>query len=156
MASILVYAELSGGKGATTCRELTTRARELGDVYAVALGTGAKEAAASLGKHGAKVVHVNEDKAFDDYIAEPATDAIAALYEKEKPDLILFAFTPDSREVAVRLAARLGTGLISNASDITSSGGSFVGQAPRFGGAKVASMKAKRKTARRPVTPQSF
>src|SRR5258708_19116660 len=156
MASILVYAELSGGKVATTSLELMTRARELGDLYAVALGTGAKEAAASLGKHGAKVVHVNEDKAFDDYIAEPATDAIAAVYEKEKPDLILFAFTPDSREVAGRLAARLGTGLISNASDITSSGGSFVAKVPYFGGAKVASMKANGKPAIVLVRPKSF
>src|SRR5260370_4994949 len=134
MASILVYAELSGGKVAAPSLELMTRARELGVLYAVARGTGAKEAAASLGKHGAKVVHVNEDKAFDDYIAEPATDAIAALYEKEKPDLILFAFTTDSREVAGRLAARLGTGLISNASDITSHGGEFVPQGADFAG----------------------
>src|SRR5260370_1760363 len=156
MASILVYAELSGGKVATTSLELMTRARELGDLYAVALGTGAKEAAASLGKHGAKVVHVNEDKAFDDYIAEPATDAIAALYEKEKPDLILFAFTTDSREVAGRLAARLGTGLISNASDITSNGGGFVPQRPDFGGAKVGSVQANGHPANSLVRPQPF
>ncbi len=112
MASILVYAELSDGKLASTALELMTKARELGDVYAVALGTGAKNAAATLGKHGAKAVHVSEDNAFDDYIAEPATDVVAALYEKEKPDAILFAFTPDSREVAGRLAARLGTVLL--------------------------------------------
>src|SRR5260370_41981704 len=156
MASIPVYAGLSGGKVATTSLELMTRARELGDVYGVALGTGAKEAAASLGKHGSKVGHVNEDKAFDDYIAEPATDAIAALYEKEKPDLILFAFTTDSREVAGRLAARLGTGLISNASDITSNGGSFVGQAPRFGGAQGAWMEENREPAELLLGPKAI
>src|SRR5256885_8514124 len=113
MASLLVYAELSGGKVATTSLELMTKTRELGDIYAVALSAGAKAAAATLNKHGAKAVHVNEDAAFDDYIAEPATDALASLYEKEKPDLILFGFTSDSREVAGRLAARLGSGLIS-------------------------------------------
>src|SRR6266702_3115061 len=118
-----------------------TKARELGDVYAVALGAGAKAAAATLGKHGAKAVHVNEDPAFDDYIAEPATEALSALYEKEKPDLILFAFTSDSREVAGRLAARLGSGLISNASDVV---------------AKVASMKANGKPAIVLVRPKSF
>ena len=69
------------------------KARELGDVEAVALGAGAKAAAATLGKHGAKVVYVNEDKAFDDFIAEPATDALAALYKEQAPDLILFGFT---------------------------------------------------------------
>src|SRR5437870_9743792 len=133
-----------------------TKARDLGDVYAVALGTGAKTAAATLGKHGAKVVHVNEDSVFDDYIAEPATDAIASLYEKEKPDLILFGFTPDSREVAGRLAARLGTGLISNANDVVSNSGGFVAKVPYFGGAKVASMKANGKPAIVLVRPKSF
>src|SRR2546423_3151421 len=156
MAAILVYAELNQGKVATTSLELMTRARELGDVYAVALGAGAKAAATMLGKHGAKAVHVNEDPAFDDYIAEPATDALAALYEQEKPDLILFAFTSDSREVAGRLAARLGSGLISNASDVVAKGGGFVARVPYFGGAKVASMKANGKPAIVLVRPKSF
>ena len=156
MASILVYAELSQGKLASTSLELMTKARELGDVYSVALGPGAKAAAATLGKHGAKVIHVNEDAAFDDYIAEPATDAVASLCEKEKPDLILFGFTPDSREVAGRLAARLGCGLIANASDVASEGGGFVARVPYFGGAKVASMKANGKPAIVLIRPKSF
>src|SRR2546428_10553036 len=156
MAAILVYAELNQGKVATTSLELMTKARELGDVYAVALGAGAKAAAATLGKHGAKAVHVNENPVFDDYIAEPATDALAALYEKERPDIILFAFTSDSREVAGRLAARLGSGLISNASDVVAKGGGFVARVPYFGGAKVATMKANGKPAIVLVRPKSF
>ena len=156
MAGVLVYAELTGGKVASTTLELLTKARSLGDVYAVALGSGARVAAGTLGKHGAKVVHVNEDAAFDDYIAEPATDAIAALYEQQKPDLILFGFTQDSREVAGRLAARLGVGLISNASDVSAKDGGFVAKVPYFGGAKVASMKANAKPAIILVRPKSF
>ena len=156
MPAILVYAELSQGKLASTSLELMAKARELGDAYAVALGTGAKAAAATLGKHGAKVVHVNEDAAFDDYLAEPATDAVASLYDKEKPDLILFGFTQDSREVAGRLAARLGSGLISNASDVVARDGGFVARVPYFGGAKVASMKANGKPAIVLVRPKSF
>jgi len=156
MASILVCAELNEGKLASTTLELMAKARDLGDVYAVALGSGAKAAAATLGKHGAKVVHVSEDAAFGEYVAEPATDARAALYEKEKPDLILFSFTPDSREVAGRLAARLGSGLIANASDIAGSAGGFVAKVPYFGGAKVASMKANGKPAIVLIRPKSF
>ena len=156
MASVLVYGEMSQGQLVSASLELMTKARELGDVYAVALGAGAKAAAATLGKHGAKVVHVNEDAAFDDYIAEPATDALASLCEKEKPDLILFGFTSDAREVAGRLAARLGVGLISNASDIEARDGGFVAKVPYFGGAKVASMKANGSPAIILVRPKSF
>ena len=156
MASVLVYGEMAEGKLATVSLELMAKARELGDVYAVVLGSGAKNAAATLGKHGAKAVHVNEDQAFDEYLAEPATDAVVSLVEKEKPDLVLFAFTSDSREVAGRVAARLGSGLISNASDVTAAGGSFVAKVPYFGGAKVASMKANGKPAIVLVRPKSF
>src|SRR3989442_2076251 len=119
MAKVWVYAEMNGGKLQSTALELMAKARELGDVEAIALGTGAKVAAATLGKHGAKVVHVNEDAAFDDFIAEPATDALASLHKEAAPDLILFGFTPDSRDVAGRLAARLEVGLISNAGHVS-------------------------------------
>jgi electron transfer flavoprotein alpha subunit len=155
MPKILVYAELNAGKLAPTSLELMAKARALGDVEAVALGAGAREAAATLGKHGAKVVHFNEDGAFDDYIAEPATDALASLQEKQQADLILFGFTTDSREVAGRLAARLGSGLISNAGDVVARDGGFVAKVPYFGGSKVASMKANGKPAIVLLRPKS-
>jgi electron transfer flavoprotein alpha subunit len=156
VAKVLVYAELNQGKLQPIALELMAKARELGDVEAVALGAGAKEAADTLGKHGAKLVHVNEDKAFDDYIAEPATDALAALHEQGAADLILFGFTTDSREVAGRLAARLGVGLISNAGDVVAKDGGFVAKVPYFGGAKLASMRANNKPAIVLIRPKSF
>src|SRR5215510_12688819 len=139
MPKIWVYAELNQGRLTTTSLELFTRARELGNVDAVALGPGAVNAAPALGRHGARRVLVNEDAAFAEYLAEPATDCLAALAPDETPDLVLFGFSPDSREVAGRLAARLGTGLISNALDVEARDGGFVAKVPYFGGAKVAS-----------------
>jgi electron transfer flavoprotein alpha subunit len=156
MGKIWVYAELSQGKLAPISLELMVKARELGDVEAIALGGGAKAAAGMLGKHGAKVVHVNEDAAFDDFVAEPATAALASLHEQQAPDLVLFSFTPDSREVAGRLAARLEVGLISNAGNVVATGGGFVAKVPYFGGAKLASMKANKKPAIILVRPKSF
>ena len=156
MSKIWVYAELNQGKLQSTALELMAKARELGEVDAVALGAGAKAAAEMLGQHGAKVVYVNEDSAFDEFIAEPATDALAALHKEHAPDLILFGFTSDSREVAGRLAARLGVGLISNAGDVDASDGGFVARVPYFGGAKVASMRADKTPAIILVRPKSF
>ncbi|MEO8744903.1 MAG: electron transfer flavoprotein subunit alpha/FixB family protein [Candidatus Dormiibacterota bacterium] len=156
MAKVWVYAELNQGALSATALELMVKARELGDVEAIALGAGAKAAADTLGKHGAKVVHVHEDAAFDDYLAEPATDALAALNQQGAPDLILFGFTSDSREVAGRLAARLEVGLISNAGDLVRNDGGFVAKVPYFGGAKVASLKANKKPAIVLIRPKSF
>jgi electron transfer flavoprotein alpha subunit len=107
----------------------------------VALGKGAQAAAAELGKFGAKKVHVSEDAAFDEYIGVPAAATMEALVKKSPPDLILFGFSYDSREVAGRLAAALGVGMVSNAMDVAASGGGFTASVPYFGGAKVATMK---------------
>src|SRR5713101_3614501 len=126
MAKVWVYAEMSGGKLQSTALELMVKARELGDVEAVALGTGAEAA------------------------------ALAALHEQSQPDLILFAFTSDSRDIAGRLAARLGKGLISNAGDVEAKDGGFVAKVPYFGGAKMASMRANSKPAIVLVRPKSF
>jgi electron transfer flavoprotein alpha subunit len=156
MPKIWVYAEQSQGRPAATTLELHSRARELGDVEAVALGPGAKAAAAVLGRHGAKRVHVNEDPAFAEYLAEPAADCLAALVAEGRPDVILFGFSADPREVAGRLAARLGTGLIANAMDIEAAGDGFVAKVPYFGGAKVATYRANTSPAIVLLRPKSF
>ncbi len=156
MAKVLVVAELNEGKLVPTGLEILTRARELGEVTALALGTGAKAAAEALGTHGAKTVYVNEDKVFDEFLAEPAADAVEALQKELAPDLVLFGFTSDSRDIAGRVAARLGSGLISNASDVSAVDGGFVAKVPYFGGAKLASMRAAGKPAVILVRPKSF
>ena len=156
MAKIWVYAEQHQGRPAATALELLTRARQLGDVEAIALGPGARATAATLGRFGAGRVLVNEDPAFTDYLAEPATDCLAALVPAESPDLVLFSFSSDSREVAGRLAARLGTGLISNALDVEAAGDGFVAKVPYFGGAKVATYRANARPAIVLIRPKSF
>ncbi|MGI8564823.1 MAG: electron transfer flavoprotein subunit alpha/FixB family protein [Candidatus Dormibacter sp.] len=156
MAGILVYAEVAEAGPAAIALELLSKARELGQVDAVALGPGAREAAVRLGAYGARRVFLNDDRAFAEYLAEPATDCLAALIQRESPDLILFGFTSDSREVAGRLGARLDVGVISNALDISSAGGGYTAQVPYFGGARVASYRANNHPAIVLVRPKSF
>ena len=156
MANIWVYSEVNEGRPRSIALELLSKARDLGTVDAVALGPGAREAAVELGAHGASRVLLNEDPAFAEYLAEPATDCLAALAGKGAPDLILFGFTSDSREVAGRLAARLGVGLISNAMDVVAADGSFRVTVPYFGGAKVATYRSNTSPAIVLVRPKSF
>jgi electron transfer flavoprotein alpha subunit len=156
VARVWVYAEHADGRPRAITLELLALARPLGEVEAVALGPGAREAAGALGAHGAARVHVNEDPAFAEYLAEPATDCLAALAGNgNAPDLILFGFTSDSREVAGRLAARLGVGLISNATEVSASDGGFLARVPYFGGAKVATYRANSSPAIVVVRPKS-
>jgi electron transfer flavoprotein alpha subunit len=155
VARVWVFAELAGGRPRGITLELLTLARDLGEVEAVALGPGAREAAGALGAYGATKVHVNADPAFAEYLAEPATDCLAALAGAGAPDLILFGFTSDSREVAGRLAARLGVGLISNATGVAAADGHFMARVPYFGGAKVATYRANSSPAIVLVRPKS-
>jgi electron transfer flavoprotein alpha subunit len=118
MAKIWVFAEVGPDGPAPAALELLTKARELGDASAVALGPGATAAAAVLGDHGALTVYASDDTVYDEFLAQPATHALHALVREHAPDLILFATTYTSRDVAGRLQAKTGTALMSNAIEV--------------------------------------
>lgn len=120
MSKILVYAEVtSEGKPSPAALEILTKARSLDpDVEAVALGPGATSAASVLGEYGAKKVHASDDATYSDYPAAPASLALAEVVKQVQPSLLLFAFEYDSRDVASRLAARLRSTIMSNATDL--------------------------------------
>jgi electron transfer flavoprotein alpha subunit len=156
MPKVWVYAEQDQGRPRAIGLELLTRARALGEVTAIALGPGAATAAIALGRYGANTVFTNENPVFAEYLAEPATEAMAELVQKGQPDVILFGFTPDSREVAGRLAARLGVGLISNVLEIEVEGGAVIAKVPYFGGTKVATYHANSRPAILLVRPKAY
>ncbi|HET9671807.1 MAG TPA: electron transfer flavoprotein subunit alpha/FixB family protein [Actinomycetota bacterium] len=116
---VWVYVDVTPDGPAPSALELLTRARDLGDdVAAVALGPGAKGAAAALGEHGASTVFASDDEVFAKHLAQPAAHALAALVEEHQPDLILFGASYDARDVAGRLQARTGSTLMANATDV--------------------------------------
>ena len=120
MAKIWVFAEVGPDGPAPAALELLAEARELGDAEAVALGPGATAAAGALGDHGARTVFASDDPVYDEFLAQPASRAMYALVQQHAPDLILFATTYASRDVAGRLQAKTGTALMSNAIDVAS------------------------------------
>jgi electron transfer flavoprotein alpha subunit len=119
-----VFTEIAEGKPAPVALELLTKARSLGGtVEAVAFSGTAEAAAAELGAHGAQTLYAGTDRAYDEVLlGGPAADALAVLAAEHKPDLILFGGTYTSRDVAGRLAAKLGVPVIANGLDIASNG----------------------------------
>jgi len=114
-----VVAEVGPDGAAESALELLTKARDLdGDVAAVALGPGATAAADSLGAHGAATVYASDDATFQDHPGSAAAHVLAGLVAEHAPDLVLFAGTYASRDVAGRLQARTGTTLMANATDL--------------------------------------
>jgi len=155
MASIWVFAELtSDGKVDPAALEILTKARDLDpEVEAVVLGPGASEAAKELGEYGAKTVYAGDDESYSEFLAQPATHALAELIKEHSPELVLFAMNYDSRDIAGRLSARLGATLMSNVMDLPSV------EKPRtaiFGGALMVDCELQGSPRLAIVRPKSF
>ena len=154
MPKVWVYAEVSpDGKPDTAALELLTKARELGDVEAVALGPGATQAAPALGEYGAAAVYASDDDVYADFLAQPAAQALYELCQQHQPDLILFATNYDSRDIAGRLSAKTGSTLMSNVTGVHSVDKA---QTAIFGGATLVDVELEGSPRLVLVRPKSF
>lgn len=93
--------------GAT--KELATKAGE--DCCAVLITAAAGDIPQKLIAAGADKVYVVEDAKYAEYDTELYTDAICQLVKKYEPSALMLGATPDGRDLAPRVAARLHTGL---------------------------------------------
>jgi electron transfer flavoprotein alpha subunit len=136
VAKVWVFVEKSGESPSPIGLELLTKARDLGEVTAIYLGAGGDTAFATLGDHGAtEVLHVDPG---DSLPSAPVAAALAEAAASAAPDLILFGQAYTDRDVAGRLAARLGVGLLSNASDVRLTNEGVETDHEIFGGSQVA------------------
>ncbi len=116
-----VFAEELDGSPSDGSLELLAKARSHDGVAVFYVGTGSDEAWATLGDHGAdKVYHMDPGHAL------PSAGAAAALSDllgSEGGDVVLFGPGNTDRDVAGRLAARMGKSLIAGALDLTAAEG---------------------------------
>ena len=136
MAKIWVFAEEVDGEPSPLALELLTKGRELGEVTAIYLGAGGDTALAALGDYGAAtVLHAD---AGDRLPSAPLSAALAAKVAEEAPDLILGGQAYTDRDVAGRLAARLGVGILANVSDVRLTDEGVETDHEIFGGTRIA------------------
>src|SRR5512139_2840318 len=102
MAEVLVLVEHAEGALKKVTSELITAARRLGEPSAVVIGAPgtAEPLIDGLKAAGAAV----------NYLITPYVDALASLAESDSPAAILLSSNADGKEIAGRLAARLGSG----------------------------------------------
>jgi electron transfer flavoprotein alpha subunit len=122
MSDVVVVAELSDGKPTKPTLELLTLARRLGDPVAVVLGDGASDAAARLGEYGAARVLSVVDDALSEYLVAPKSEALDQVVRAVDAAAVLISSSPEGKEIAGRLAVRLGAGLITDATDVAADG----------------------------------
>lgn len=134
MAEVLVLVEHVEGTLKKVSAELITAARVLGEPAAVVVGASGTAASlvAGLKAAGAAKIYVAESDIVDNYLITPVVDVLAALAESNVPAAVLLAATVEGKEIAGRLAARIGSGVLVDVVEVKAGG---VGIHSIFGGA---------------------
>ena len=139
MAIILCLAEQNDGKLRRASLEAVSEARRLSgplaaSVEAVLMGPGASGLAGELASYGADKLHVFEDAAFASYASEAYARAFAQVIAATKAAVVLIPFTALGKDLAPRVAAKVGAGLASDCVALSVEGGKLVGRRPVYAG----------------------
>jgi len=121
--------------------ELLGEGRRLADklgveLVAVLLGDGVEGLAQVLIAHGADKVYLAQDPALAHYRTGPYTDVLAGMIHQHKPEIVLVSATPQGRDLAPRVAARVSAGLTADCTglDIDLNERLLMQTRPAFGG----------------------
>lgn len=120
MAEILVLVDHADGVVRKPALELLTLARRIGEPSAVVLGAGdgAAGIAAKAGEFGAVKVYVADGAQFADLLVVPKVDALTQIARSSGAGAVLVTSSGEGKEVAARVALRLGSGVITDAVDL--------------------------------------
>jgi len=137
MSNVLVIAELRGAEPKKITLEMLTAAGKIagatgGAVYAVAIGKGLAGLGAKLGACGAAKVFVADG--VEKYNTEGYAHILANLIAQQNAAVVLMGATAMGKDLAPRLAVKLGAGLASDIVDFRMDGAKFVAKRPVFAG----------------------
>jgi electron transfer flavoprotein alpha subunit len=124
MSEVLVLVDHVDGEVKKVTFELLTAARRLGAPSAVVVGTPGTAAKVNsvLAGYGAAKVYVAESDEAANQLVTPEVDVLAALVGQASPAAVLVAASALGKEVAGRLAIRIGSGLLVDAVDVDADG----------------------------------
>src|SRR4051795_3403113 len=128
MSEILVVVDHAAGPDGVAVKkptyEMLTLAARLGEPSAVYLRPAAHNAqvAEAVKKYGAAKVYAVDDATLKGYLVAPKAEALQQLVEKAQESggvgAVLIASSAEGKEIAGRLAIKLGSGLITDAVDV--------------------------------------
>ncbi|MEW6296730.1 MAG: FAD-binding protein [Thermodesulfobacteriota bacterium] len=142
--AVWVVAETLGDTLRPVTLELLGKAAELaakygGEVGAFLIGSAVDHLVAPLAIHGADVVYLAQDRRFTPYSTETYTALLARAIQDHQPQAVLLPSTVMGRDLAPRVAARLGLGLTGDCIDLgVNEHGKLLQYKPAFGGNVVA------------------
>ncbi|MGB2918750.1 MAG: electron transfer flavoprotein subunit alpha/FixB family protein [Mycobacterium sp.] len=152
MAEVLVLTEHAEGALKKVSAELITAARALGEPSAVVVGKPgtAEPLIEGLKAAGAGKIYVAESDDAESYLITPQVDVLASLTESVSPAGVLLSANADGKEIAGRLAARIGSGVLTDVVEVKEGGkgihsifgGAFTVEAEVVGDTPVITLRA--------------
>ncbi|MGB9885799.1 MAG: electron transfer flavoprotein subunit alpha/FixB family protein [Moorellales bacterium] len=117
--AVLVFAEHKDGQWRKVTAELLTQGRRLadqlgGELGAMLLGQGVAGMAEGLGQYGVDKVYLADDERLANYTTDAYTTVVTDLVKSLAPQLVLFGHTAIAKDLAPRVAQRLGAGLVTD------------------------------------------
>ena len=107
---------------------------EGGEVVGVLIGENVSALAVELVHYGADRVVVVEDEKLSQYTSDGFAQALLAVLEQEKPEGLVLGHTSLGKDLSPRIAAKLASGLISDATAVEVAGGNVVFTRPIYSG----------------------
>jgi electron transfer flavoprotein alpha subunit len=75
-----------------------------------------------LAEYGAATIYAVAGAEFDQYLVAPKAEALAAVAAQATPAAVLVSSTPENKEIAARLAIKLGSGVLTDAVAVNADG----------------------------------
>ncbi|WP_226680286.1 electron transfer flavoprotein subunit alpha/FixB family protein [Sutcliffiella horikoshii] len=107
---------------------------EGGEVVSVLVGEGVGSLAQELIAYGADRVVTIEHANLKTYTSDGYSQALMAVIESENPEGIIFGHTALGKDLSPKLASKLNSGLISDATEVEEVGGNLVFTRPIYSG----------------------
>ncbi|MTH52917.1 electron transfer flavoprotein subunit alpha/FixB family protein [Bacillus mangrovi] len=107
---------------------------EGGEVVAVLIGDSVSGLAQEMIQYGADRVITVEDEKLAAYTPDGYSQALMAVIEEEKPEGMIFGHTALGKDLSPKIAAKLQTGLVSDAIHVEEAGGNIVFTRPIYSG----------------------
>jgi electron transfer flavoprotein alpha subunit len=135
MAGTLVVAELGEGKVKKSTHSAITFAKQVGGPFAIlVVGAGAAGAAKELTGFGAQKVLVTDDASLASYTAERFAPTVAKAVKDGGWDTVVVTSTGFGKDLAPRLAAKLGAGYAPDIDRVKVDGGKRSYRRPQYSG----------------------
>jgi electron transfer flavoprotein alpha subunit len=137
--TVLAVLEQRDGGFRKTAYEVATAAADIasqlgGEAVALVIGKELPQNAEQIGKYGIKKIYFAKSEGLSGYVPEVFTEAVLKAIEQVQPQAVFFSASLQGKDLAPRVAARLGVGLATDCTELTVTDGELWAVRPVYAG----------------------